>query len=105
VLFNFGAASGFRSTRALLGYWRETDGKIVFITVVVLSIAGCAVAAKVRARNEMESSKAAYTECLKRESDLSKCEGLERAFEADLKAFRATSGALQDSDTIVIEKE
>ena len=81
-------------------------GKHLFIAIVALSIAGCAVAAKVRARDDMEASKAAYTECLKRESDLSKCEGLKRAFEADLKAYRATSEALKNrGGTVVIEKE
>ena len=76
--------------------------KYLIITIVALSIAGCAIA---RAREQMEASKAAYTECLKRESDLSKCEGLKRVYEADLKAFRAVSAVLQDSGTIVIEKE
>ena len=71
----------------------------------VLMLSGCAVAAKVRARDDMEASKAAYKRCLQEHpDDPSKCEGLRQAYEADLKAFRATSHALTDSSTVTIEK-
>ncbi len=61
--------------------------------------------AKVRARDDMEMSKAAYKKCLKQHpDDLSKCEAPRKAYESDLKAFRATSDALKESGTVTIEK-
>ena len=71
--------------------------KLLVISAIIFSIYGCAIAAKVKARDQMEISKAAYTECLRTESDLSNCEGLKRIYEADLLAFQATSDALKDN--------
>ena len=75
------------------------------IIVVSLIVSGCAVAAKVRAREDMEMSKTAYKKCLElHPDDLSKCEALRMAYEADLKAYRATSDAMKESGTVTIEK-
>lgn len=78
----------------------------LLITLMAFSLSACAVAAKVRARNEMEESKAAYKECLRKHpDDISACEAFGKMYEADLKAFRATSGALKENGgTVVIEK-
>ena len=74
--------------------------RVIIWGVVTLSLAGCAIAAKVNARNDMEQSKAAYKVCLEQHpSEVSVCEAFEKAYEADLKALRAvTSG----TDTIVV---
>jgi hypothetical protein len=74
------------------------------LSVVLISVlAGCGVAAKVRARNDMEVSKAAYKECLRREK--AECEGLRQAYDADLQAYRATSNALRNGPMVVMEHE
>ncbi|MDC8449181.1 MAG: hypothetical protein LV473_12580 [Nitrospira sp.] len=71
----------------------------------VLMLSGCAIAAKVRARDDMEASKAVYKRCLQEHpDDPLKCEALRQAYEADLKAFRATSHALTGSASVTIEK-
>ncbi|MEE9165051.1 MAG: hypothetical protein V3U15_02190 [Nitrospinota bacterium] len=47
------------------------------IIVVSLILSGCAIAAYVRAIDDMEMSKAAYKKCLEQHpDDLSKCESL-----------------------------
>lgn len=75
------------------------------IIIVSLILSGCGVAAKVRAREDMEMSKAAYKRCLEQHADdLAKCEALRKAYEADLKAYRATSDAMKESGTVTIEK-
>lgn len=66
----------------------------------------CGIAAKVRARNDMENSKAAYKKCLEQyRDDLSKCEALRRAYEADIKAYRETSKGVSPRGTISIEQD
>lgn len=53
------------------------------------------------ARHEMEHSKTAYKQCLEEHpDDPDKCEALRRAYEADLKAYRA----IMPSDNISVEK-
>jgi len=69
--------------------------KLLVISLIIFSTFGCAVAAKIKARDEMEVSKAEYKECLKNESDVTNCEGLKSVYEADLQAFHATSDALK----------
>jgi hypothetical protein len=66
-------------------------------------LADCGVAAKVNARNEMEASKAIYKDCLARNpQNLSACEASRLSYEADMKAYRATSAGIQPgrNDTI-----
>lgn len=73
------------------------------VLAVALSLSGCTLAIH-QARKDMETSKAAYKACLKQHSDdLSKCEASEKAYEADLKAFRAERGLLK-GDAITLEK-
>jgi hypothetical protein len=70
--------------------------QITFAFIVFMAISGCAISAKVRARNELESSKTAYKSCLQQHpSDPSQCEGLKQAYEADLESFKAMSDALK----------
>ncbi len=59
------------------------------VIIVPLILSGCALAARSRAKGDMELSKAEYQKCLEQNSDyLSKCEALKRAYEADMKAYR-----------------
>ena len=63
---------------------------ICLLLTMAFSIS-CGVAARVKARNEMEDSKMAYKACLQQNlDDPSKCEALKRAYDADLKAYRAS---------------
>jgi hypothetical protein len=59
-------------------------------------LSGCGgIAAKVNARNEMEASKGAYKACLAQHSqDVASCEAARLTFEADMKAYRATSAGI-----------
>jgi hypothetical protein len=67
---------------------------IFWAVPVVAMLTGCAVAAKVNARHDMEASKAAYKAFLDQHGrDLAACEGLRQTYEADLSAYRATSAA------------
>lgn len=62
-------------------------------TLALLS--GCGVVAKVDARNDMAQSKAAYKNCLAiNPSNPVACESYRLAYEADLKAYGATSAGL-----------
>lgn len=74
---------------------------MLFLLLVIVTAfsGGCGIAASIRLRNDMESSKTAYKQCLKEHpDDPDKCEALRRAYEADLKAYRARVG------TISVEK-
>jgi hypothetical protein len=62
----------------------------------LLFLAGCGIAAKVHARDNMEASLAAYKGCLTQHpSDVSQCEGYRLAYQADLQAYRATAAGIQ----------
>jgi hypothetical protein len=66
---------------------------------------GCGIAAKVNARNDTEASKAAYKACLAQNAPSpAASEGAHLAYEADVKAYRATSAGIKPgrSDTIDI---
>mgnify|MGYP001313214017 CR=1 FL=1 len=70
---------------------------VIIGLVSALILDGCGITAMVRARNDMEESKAAYKGCLLQHSqDPSKCEAVKQAFETDLAVYRATSGVLTD---------
>ena len=73
--------------------------------VIAGMVAGCGIAAKVNARNDMEASKAAYKTCLWVHSqDVTACEALREAYEADIVAYRATSAGNRPGATITIEQ-
>jgi|GEM_PF-2431896 hypothetical protein len=68
----------------------------LLVLVLVVSLAGCGIAAKVSARNDMEQSKAAYKNCLAGNLQTpSNCEGYRLSYEADMKAYRAMSAGTQ----------
>lgn len=83
--------------------------KLLSTIILVISVAlsnGCGIAAKVRARDDMEISKAAYKRCLEQNPDNpSKCEALKRAYEADLKAYRETSKGIRPGYTISVDQD
>jgi hypothetical protein len=61
-----------------------------------LFVAGCGVAAKMQARNEMMQSEATYKACLAEHPDnISACAGARAAYETDLQMFRATSAGIK----------
>ena len=79
---------------------------LLLILGITLASGSCGVAAKVRSRNDMEDSKAAYKRCLQQNpDDLSKCEALRKVYEADLKAYRETSKGIMPRGTISIEQD
>ncbi len=81
--------------------------KLLFVTLSVsILLSGCGLAADVQARNDVENSKAEYKACLKQHpDDLSKCDALKKAYEADLEYWRATVRRWQPSGTVTIEDE
>ncbi|MDY0188998.1 MAG: hypothetical protein RBR16_13860 [Syntrophus sp. (in: bacteria)] len=80
--------------------------KIIALVLAGLIFTGCGIAAKVRARNDLEASKAAYKRCLEAHpDDPSTCEALKQAYKADLKAYSATSGDIHSDHTVSIEAD
>ena len=63
---------------------------MALILVIALAWAnGCATSAQVRARQNLENSKAAYERCLQQNlDDPSQCEIFKRRYEADLETYR-----------------
>jgi hypothetical protein len=80
---------------------------LIACLVVVLAVCGgCGIAAKVRARDDMESSKATYKRCLELNADdPNKCEALRRVYEADIKAYRETSKGIRPGATISVDQD
>ena len=81
-----------------------------FITIAMISVSltGCGIAAKVNARNDMEQSKNTYKACLAANAaHPAACEASRMAYEADMKAYRATSAGIQPgrSDTFNVNSE
>jgi hypothetical protein len=75
---------------------REQLKQLFIVPALAVLLSGCGVAAKVNARQDMEASKVAYKACLaQHEQDAAACDGLRRAYEADLSAYRATSAAIR----------
>ena len=60
-----------------------------------ITILGCSDAAEdSQARNDMMQAKDAYTKCLQENSaEPQKCAGFKEAYDVNLQAYRATSGA------------
>jgi hypothetical protein len=82
------------------------DAAQVAIAVTLAGlVAGCGIAAKINARNDMQASKAVYKACLaQHQEDVAACEGPREAYEADLAAYRATSAGLRPGATITFEQ-
>jgi hypothetical protein len=73
--------------------------------ILLATISGCGITAKVRARDDMEQSKVAYKECLGQHSqDPNQCEGLRRAYEADIAAYRATSSGVRSGAVVDVQE-
>jgi hypothetical protein len=71
------------------------------LAVSILLFSGCGIAADIRARNDVEDSKAAYKDCLKQHpDDLSKCDAPKKAYEADLEYYRSRKS---HTGTVTIE--
>lgn len=67
---------------------------IFWAVPVVAMLSGCAIAAKVNARHDMETSKVAYQACLvENTQNVAACDGWRSAYEADLYAYQATAAA------------
>ena len=83
--------------------------KTLFIAAAMLAVlSGCGIAAKVEARSGMQQSLAAYKACLAQNpQNVQACEGAKLAYDADMKAYRATSSGIQRgySSTVIVEKE
>jgi len=72
---------------------------LVLMTLAVLC--SCGLKAKNDAGNDMIQSKKEYKDCLKQNpDDLSKCEGLKKTYEADMKAYRAISSGVRPGRTV-----
>jgi hypothetical protein len=71
--------------------------KSIFIAAGILAVAsGCGIAAKVDARNNMQQSLAAYKACLAQHpQEVKACDANKLAYDADMKAYRATSAGIQ----------
>jgi len=77
--------------------------RLLILLALPILLTDCGIAAKVNARSEMEASKAAYKDCLARSpQNISACEASRLSYEADIKAYRATSAGIQPgrNDTI-----
>lgn len=77
--------------------------RFLFFTLTIPFV-GCALAAKIRARDDMEASKVDYKNCLRANSETpQKCDSLKAMYEADLKAYRQTTNAMRNG--IVVDNE
>ncbi len=73
--------------------------------VLAGSVAACGIAAKVNARDDMETSRAAYKACLVQHSQkVAACDGPREAYQADLAAYRAMSAGIRSPDTITVKQ-
>ena len=70
--------------------------QLVVLATLPTFLGGCGIAAKVNARNDMEASKVAYKSCLSQNiHNVSACEAQRLEYNADLKAFWATSAGIR----------
>lgn len=75
----------------MTGIWQR-----LLVTTGAFVLSGCAIAAKVDARRDLQQSKIAYEGCLRQQSqDVSPCEGLRLAYDTDLKTYRALAAGAQ----------
>lgn len=69
--------------------------KVIAVLLLATSLAGCGIAAKVDARNDMMQSRQLYKSCLiQNPSNPAACAGLKAAYQADMQAYRATSAGI-----------
>jgi hypothetical protein len=71
-------------------------------------LAGCGIAAKVQARDQMMQSEAAYKACLtQKPANPQTCEASRAAFDADMQLYRATSAGIQPglNNTLNVNQE
>lgn len=67
--------------------------KVLIGLMCLFFLAGCGPTLGMGAWKELKESKTIYKECLMRHPENpKKCEGLRRAYEADMKAYRAIMG-------------
>ncbi len=72
--------------------------RFCFLLMTAVSLSACGLAVRMEVRDEMNGSKAAYKSCLaENPKNISACEALRLAYEADLKAFQATAGGASAS--------
>src|SRR5579883_988308 len=76
--------------------------RTIALAVAALALTGCGVAAKVDARNNMQQSLVAYKQCLAQHPDNARqaCEATKLAYDADMRAYRATSAGIRSGQTI-----
>jgi hypothetical protein len=73
--------------------------RFFLLATVAVSLSGCGMAVRMEAHSDLETSKAAYKSCLAANpANVSACESLRLAYEADLKAFEATAGGVSSRD-------
>lgn len=66
-----------------------------FLFALAISLSACALQAKMNALDEMKASKAAYKTCLAdNPKTVSACQAEQLSYEADLKAYEATSAGM-----------
>jgi hypothetical protein len=76
----------------------------ITLMIALVFANGCATTNTARTKIDMENSKAAYDRCLKQNpNDISRCEALKRAYEADLKAYQEECKSMPPSTTGFIE--
>jgi hypothetical protein len=82
--------------------------RVVVLMLAASSLSGCGIAAKVNARNSMQESLAAYKACLvQNPQNVNACQGAKLAYDADMRAYRATSAGIQPGrhDTLTINSD
>ena len=76
----------------------------IILGIALAFASSCGTTEKVRARKDMENSKAAYEKCLQQyPDDPSPCEALRRAYEADVETYREAGKATGPTATGFIE--
>lgn len=87
---------------------------VVVLAVFGVLLTGCAttiatvqaLAAEERARDDMEASKARYKMCLDQNPQtLANCESARLAYDADLRAYSATSTGFGPDRTVIIRQQ
>jgi hypothetical protein len=78
--------------------------QVLLLLVSTGLLASCGIAAKVQSRNDMMDSKTKYKACLERNSaNPDQCKGLRLAYEADMKAYKATSAGIRQGYTKTVD--
>ncbi|MGH7029624.1 MAG: hypothetical protein ACREE9_05850 [Stellaceae bacterium] len=72
--------------------------QVCFLFALAISLSACALQAKMNALDDMKASKAAYKTCLaENPKDVSACQAEQLSYQADLKAYEATSTGMLSS--------